>query len=769
MKTIFGVGKYLAVLVVVSLCFGQSNAQVLYTDVSAESGVGVEIYRGATGHSLGLNWLDINNDRYPDLFAVNGFDLLPHLYLNNTDGTFVLVDEYLPVLPNVEMSGSIFADYDNDGDVDIYVFVNNEELSFGDPNEPDGPENLLLQNQWVENGHQMIAGQPLFIDVAAAAGVAGTLATPLGPDYNALRAATGGWMDYNLDGCVDLYVGQMILEQPAHPGNKNILYQNNCDGTFTDVSATSVVGDDDSLFYRPTLAFLGVHLNGDLFPDTYSVNVHELAPYADDVLYHNNDGVFTEVTSMMPGIGDDAGSGMGIDVGDIDLDGDWDIYLSDVFFTSNDAEPLGNPLYLGNPDGTFSDNSAVEAGVDADFSWGVNFFDADLDGYEDLFVATVSGRPYRLFINDQDGTFTDVAQTVGIEDREDSRGSAVADYDLDGDIDIAIANQDGSIRLYRNDTITSSHWLKMTLVGTGANRSAINAIAKVTVAEISYLRQVKGGNSAHSQDDITLHFGLGAASEADSVVINWPDGTEETYNAVPAGQNLVLVQGLGFDNDLDGVTNSTDNCPDNPNPDQADGDGNGIGDACDLMEPLAVDAVTPSDIAIGQTTPVVISGTGFDLTSSFQVCADGSVSVSNLQLIDSHTLAADLTVPVDAVSRTCGSGVTNGNGDFDSYWPISIVSGAVMTLNNTTPTDLPIGATTVVTFEGTNFTDPLNIRLCEGQGAVLLSQEVVDSQTLVVSVEVPATATESSCPLIINDSNGTSIRSQRHFSLVPAN
>lgn len=761
----------LSALIIGLLLVANSSAQISFTDVADEAGINTDTYAGATGHSLGLIWLDVNNDGWLDLFAVNGFGLLPHLFINNADGSFSNGDALLPDMPRLELSGAIFADYDNDGDDDIYIFVNNEELSFQEPNEPDGPENILLQNLWQENGGQIIEGESLFVDVAQAAGVSGLLDAPLGPDYNARRSSIGGWLDYDLDGCVDLFVAQMVLEQLGHPANQNLLYKNNCDGTFSDVSGVSGVDDGlNALILRPSLAFLGVHLNTDLWPDLYSVNVHELAPYADDLIHHNlADGTFAEVTSTMPGIGDDAGSGMGIDVADIDLDGDWDIYIADVYSTENDALPLGNPLYLGNPDGTFSDNSAVEAGVDADFSWGVNFFDADLDGYEDLFVATVQGRAQRLFINNQDGTFTDVADAVGISDRDDSRGSAVADYDLDGDLDIAVISQNGGLHLYRNDTVTNNQWLKLQLVGTSANRSAINAVVTATAAGQSYKRQITGGNSAHSQDSLVVHYGVTPDVTTVDLTIDWPDQSQEIYSAVALNQMVTVVQGLGFDNDQDGIVNASDNCPDDYNPDQSDVDLNGIGDVCDSQLPLQINSITPSSLEIGATTSVTVSGQGFELGTVFNICANGSVQINNLVFVDGFTLTADASVEAGAVASSCGSGVANPDGAIDAYWPVVLVepTSEAMTLDSVNPADLTIGATQTVTFSGSNFPDSLTIRMCSNAGVSVSDIVVVDSTTVTASVTVPASATSGGCPMVINSGDGQSIREPALFTLVP--
>ena len=150
------------------LCPLVAFAQVQFTDVASQAGIAGDTYTSRTTHGLGVNWIDYDKDGWPDLFAVNGWNSAgPQLFRNEGDGTFSDQDALLPVLPNAEMMGSVYADYDNDGDSDIYIFTDNNNGPVGPYA---GPANILLQNQWVENGNQVISGQPLFVDVAIAAG-----------------------------------------------------------------------------------------------------------------------------------------------------------------------------------------------------------------------------------------------------------------------------------------------------------------------------------------------------------------------------------------------------------------------------------------------------------------------------------------------------------------------------------------------------------------------------------------------------------------------
>lgn len=532
-------------------------AQVQMTDVSTAAGLGGTNYASTTDHSLGINWIDFDNDGWPDLFMVGGNPARPlHLYRNEGNGSFSNVNDLLPTFPTYETSGSVFADYDNDGDMDIFVYTDHSVWS-NDPevNPKDGPPNLLLRNLWMENGQQLVEGELLFEEVAAEAGLQMLADPPLGTDYDGYRSKTAGWVDMDRDGCIDLFVGQWVMNSGGDPSNRDRLYKNRCDGTFEDVTASSGIDDGTNPDnFRAALAFFAGHLDDDLWPDLYVVNAGggvELQPYINDFFYVNQgNGTFVEATPLLSGIGDDAQAGMGADAADIDLDGDWDLYISDLRSTTNDAEPKGNVLYLGNDDGSyFSDNSAVEAGLQGHNSWGVNFFDADHDGYEDLYVSTMNGASGDLaelfYINDGDGTFTNVGVTLGMT-TGNARGSAVADYDRDGDMDLAVVNQGGGLQLFRNDTANPGHWLQVQLRGAPRGFDAIGALVEVTTGGVTRMRQVKGGSSAHSQDQLAVHFGLGDATTIDLLKVTFPSGSILELTDVAVDQHLRLGEGLLF-------------------------------------------------------------------------------------------------------------------------------------------------------------------------------------------------------------------------------
>jgi hypothetical protein len=663
-----------------------------FTNVAETAGLDGEYYEGQSFHVLGINWIDYNNDTFPDMFVSNGKGLEAHLYRNNNgNGTFTRVDSLLPVMPDIEMGGSVFADYDNDGDDDIYVFASNESLSLTTPNAPDGASNLLLKNMWMENGGMQIPGQALFVDVAAAAGVTGDLPVPLGEDYPAQRSMTGGWLDFDNDGCVDLYVGNMVLELSGteiNSANRDVLYKNNCDGTFTDVTATAVNDGTDEKQDRPALAFIAAHLNNDAFPDMYVANVHEVPPYSFDLVYINNgDGTFTQVahplediTSVeddMEGappeqnIGDDAQSAMGIDVADINRDGNWDIYLSDVAMTVNDEQPLRNPLYLGMGNNTWTDNVAEEAGVPAHFSWGVTFLDVDHNGYEDLFVGSNGLTTVKfMYMNNGDGTFTNANEdpendgtgAAGFVNAPNSRGTASADFDQDGDLDLAIISNAGVIELYRNDTADQGHWLQVRLKAAISNGSAIGAKINLRTPEGRQMRQVKGGSSTHSQNEMITHFGLDTVTEVQQIRVSWPSGVKDTLVNVAADQVVTIIE--GGDTDGDGVSDLIDNCINIPNADQADSDNNGVGDACENGLPAPeVLSVVPGAIAQGATVVATVTGTGFQTGATAAILpSSGGVTINSLTVDSDTQISMEISVAIDATIAIKSVEITNPDG-----------------------------------------------------------------------------------------------------------
>ncbi|MEM6794745.1 MAG: N-6 DNA methylase [Acidobacteriota bacterium] len=416
---------------------------------------------------------------------------------------------------------------------------------------------VMPHNRWIETGGELESGEKLFAERAVQAGLQGLANPPFG-DLPARRSKTATFFDYDRDGCVDLFVGQLVMNGGANPANRDQLYRNQCDGTFEDVTAASGVNPGTDLRRdRAALVSAGFHLDDDLWPELLVINVafKQASPFVDDLFYRHDPLAlgsphFREISGDWAGIGDDAQAGIGIDTADVDLDGDWDLYISDIYQTTLDAAPLGNVFYAGDGAGGFDDNTADVLGIAAHDSWGVNFFDADADGWEDLFVAKIaSAETEFLFRNDgEDGDgshagFTNVAADAGLI-TGNGRGSAVADYDRDGDLDLAVVNQNGPFQLFRNESPAPGHYLVLELRGVTSSPDAIGTVVEARVGSVTRRRQVKGGSSAHSQDAAAVHFGLGAATRVDELRIRWPSGHVDVMTDVNADQHLRIAEGV---------------------------------------------------------------------------------------------------------------------------------------------------------------------------------------------------------------------------------
>lgn len=510
---------------IVALCLAIAlplHAEIVFTDVSAEAGLSNGFYESLSKHSLGVTWFDFDMDGLPDILATNGYGTSgPHLYRNLGNGQFAPDDGLLPELADLDYAGVRTADYDGDGDTDVYLYTAHEEWSInGFDNPPDGPPNLLLQNQWVENGGAR--SEPLFIDVAAQAGVDDCPDLPLGPDYGCYQTRSAVFLDYDLDGCTDLFVSHMVMNHPREETNRGRLYRNLCDGTFEDATEASHISDDPDK-WRSTLITVAFDLNGDRCPEIYMGNVGAhpelLVEDYNDVLMKNNcDGTFTEIFENQL---DDSPAAMGVDIADFNGDGLFELYITDA---KHDliTHDLGNTLYTVRSPGR---NRAIDLGIEAGNSWAVHFMDADHDGDEDLFVGLADHEDNPLYseiFERQGNTFVSRGAAAGLNTFS-VRGSAVADYDGDGDLDILLVNQPGALQLFRNDTTGAGDSLIVRLVPSISNPDAFGAAVQVRAGELDMRRQLMSSTSAHSASFPELHFGLGS-NPPQSVLVVWPSG-----------------------------------------------------------------------------------------------------------------------------------------------------------------------------------------------------------------------------------------------------
>ncbi len=518
----------------------------LFHDAAAEAGIEFKHLPRVRSSLLsedsgsGACFVDFDGDGDLDVFLVN-FGASNAL-LRNVGGTFEDVTKTSGLGGRGDGMGCLFGDVDNDGDQDLFL------SGFG----PD--------SYWRNEG------DGTFVDATAEAGLRG-----------------GGWGmgasfgDYDLDGDIDLYVPRYVTYkvesasralETDRDGNLvplslnpfsfepqgNTLYRNEGGGRFKDVTAAAGVRDSRGRGMQAVFA----DLDHDGYPDIYVAN-----DISTNVLFHNRgDGTF--VNAADESWTADFRSSMGIAVGDFDNDLDqdmlvthWIAQMNALYMNVLEQGPLGKEgLRLH-----FSD-VAEPAGLgesSMDFSgWGVGFFDADNDGYLDVFIAngsTLERKEKReelvsqknlLFHNNGDGTFSDVSERCGEDFNRpgNGRGAAFGDYDGDGDIDILLNNANGAAQLLRNDWNSGNHWLKVRLRGTRGNRDGVGARVEITLpGGARQVRMLVSGGSFLSSSSPVAHFGLGRESRVEKIVVHWPGGGLQTLTGAKADQTVIVIEG----------------------------------------------------------------------------------------------------------------------------------------------------------------------------------------------------------------------------------
>jgi enediyne biosynthesis protein E4 len=506
----------------------------------------------------GAAFYDYDNDGWLDIFLVNGTrlegfppDQAPtnRLFKNNRDGTFSDVTAKAGLIHSGWGQGVCIGDYDNDGYEDLFVAY------FG--------KNVLYHNN----------GDGTFTDVTAKAGVAGS-----GKRWNSGCA----FVDYDRDGRLDLFVANYIdldlatapvpesgpclykglmvaCGPPGLNGGKNILFHNDGDGTFSDVSQSSGILQATGTY---GLGVLTGDFDNDGWPDIYVAN--DSAPSA---LYQNQkNGKFADI-ALEAGCALSADgkpqAGMGVSAADYDLDGNLDIVKTNF---AGDT-----PSLYHNLGGAAFEDATFPAGLGKHtqyLGWGCGFFDFDNDGWPDILICnghvypeveqlrTEAGYAQRklLYRNLRNGRFEDISESAGpgISHPSASRGCAFGDFDNDGDLDLVVNCVNDAPQLIRCDSSLKNNWIKVRTIGTKSNRTGIGARLRCVVQmpgeakPHQQIDEVRSGGSYFSQNDLRVHFGLGNAQKVDLLEIRWPSGTVDVLKDVTVNQLLYVKEGEGI-------------------------------------------------------------------------------------------------------------------------------------------------------------------------------------------------------------------------------
>lgn len=504
----------LPLLLLAGACPSLLSAQTSYAEVAGSNGLAMT-HTPASGHpSTGMvgggSVGDFNNDRLPDVFVFSGGTGPDHLFINQGGGVWADQAAAWGLTDQIYGIGSAVGDFDRDGWLDLYV------TSWGDPAQGVfAGDNRLYRNN----------GNGSFTDVAAAAGV----------QYGSAAADSYGacFGDYDLDGWLDLFVSAY---GPSSAPNR--LYHNNQDGTFSDLTAAAGLTTVTSVH---GLACQFADFDGDRYPELVAVGDTGTSRY----YVNNRDGTFTDSTATVQDL--QKPNGMGIATGDFDGDGDLDFYLSDIYWSLTGFG--GNRMYWNQGGHVFTEG-AKAAGCDLNgWGWGIAANDLDNDGWIDLattngWAGSWSSYPTRLFYNNGNATFTDIAGSCGISYYGQGRGLLRLDGDLDGDEDLLLLSSADALLYFRNDLANGYSWLDLefdTSAHPGLAPNGFGTRVTATAGGTTLLRQLDSNQSYLGQSELSLHFGLGGASQADQLIIEWADGFLTRLVNVAAGQRLVVA------------------------------------------------------------------------------------------------------------------------------------------------------------------------------------------------------------------------------------
>ncbi len=471
----------------------------------------------------GLAAADFDRDGDIDLYLVGGDGARNGFYRNDGNNQFTDIAASLRLDALHLGSGPAFADIDGDGDLDLFVGA------------VEGDPVYLFRNDG-----------SLFTDVTQISGIS----------VSASNTISATFADYDQDGDLDLFLTHW--GNPPQPDTEN-LWQNNGDGTFTSASVQSGIADQIigptaglSGFFEYSFAAIFSDIDGDRDPDLLISSDFRTSK----VFRNLGDGTFLDITDREVVLDR---NGMGNAVGDYDNDGDMDWFVSSIIESDAQGDPnIGNRLYRNLGDGAFEDVTDAAGVADGGWGWGSCMEDFDNDGDLDIFHVNGwvqvdprdAGGPndytfdqVRYFESQGDGTFVQAASAAGLIDTGQGRGLACFDSDRDGDLDIVITNNQEvkSTVFYRNELAQNNHYLTISLSGNGLNTAGVGGRIEVTAGNITQVREVRCGNNFASQSPAEAHFGLGAVQSVDISVL-WPDGSQSNLVGVAADQFLTISQ-----------------------------------------------------------------------------------------------------------------------------------------------------------------------------------------------------------------------------------
>ena len=444
----------------------------------------------------GIGFADMDNDNDPDCIIATDVNFK---VFRNDNGFFTDITSVSGIsFFGDALKSVLWGDFNNDGLRDVYL------------------------TSWYSNNRlYKNTGNNSFVDVTALAGVSM-------PNFN-YQSTTASWGDIDRDGFLDLYVGN--YGNIEGQGNQyNILFKNNGNGTFTDI--TNSAGVADSLAKKP-LVITMFDYDADGWQDIYIA----MDKFQRSTLFRNNgNSTFTDV-SLVSGTGISADA-MGLAVTDFNRDSWLDIYVSNG--------TVGNFLLKNNGNGTFSDIAGTTGTRVYKECWGNNFLDYDNNNWQDLFVTASSGIDMCdvLLNNNGNNTFTNIGYPIGIKDSAKSHGSAVCDYNMDGYPDFFVTLSDSNLKAFRNNG-GQNNWIKIKCIGVQSNKDAIGSTVTVFSGGAANKQVILGANSFLSQDDVVLIFGLGSVSIVDSINIKWTNGLSESVGTLAVNSLYSVKEGSG--------------------------------------------------------------------------------------------------------------------------------------------------------------------------------------------------------------------------------